>query len=113
MARPMPLEDRVVELDLREPSYQGLVHPDPDRRLAALLYVEGIAGRGLAWPPNGNFQGTRLARTGGCSRVPVATRVALPRTAGLQSTHQEKCQPAHHHQLLHARLRHPHHGPVT
>src|SRR3546814_17961084 len=75
-SRPMPLEDRVVELDLRDPSIQGLVHPDPDRRLAALLYVEGIAGRGLAWPPNGNFQGTRLARTGGCSRVPVATRVA-------------------------------------
>src|SRR3546814_20368748 len=60
MALPMPLEDRVVELDLRDPSIQGLVHPDPDRRLAALPYVEGIAGRGLAWPPNGNFQGTRL-----------------------------------------------------
>src|SRR3546814_12572424 len=53
MARPMPLEDSVVELDLRDPSIQGLVHPDPDRRPAAPLYVEGIAGRGLAWPPNG------------------------------------------------------------
>src|SRR3546814_20294500 len=90
MARPMPLEDRVVELDLRDPSIQGLVHPDPDRRLAALLYVEGIAGRGLAWPPNGNYQGTRLARTGGCSRVPVAPRVAWPSIAGQASAQHEK-----------------------
>src|SRR3546814_20599834 len=65
MARPMPLEDRVVELDLRDPSIQGLVHPDPDRLLAALLSVAGTAGRGLASPPQGTFQGTPPPRTGG------------------------------------------------